>query len=1183
MSPNAVIILLAVASHSVEGIHQAVHPKFGISGDVQNWATLIQNYILQLASDGIKRDVTQSLFDTATYVLEKKDGNEVVRQVSERLGDYFSVKKQAAQDLADKVRDLHDSWLLRNRSVADKLTQLGTDVFRDSDIPSRLPQDLEFSAYFKQPVSFNHSTVKISDEVPRDDYLVINTVNFTNGLEELFKENAKKDRFLRWQYFGSYAGLVRLYPGREWGTNFAGFYNDYDPRVRPWYIAATSGPKDVVIILDCSKSMDGEKFRITKSIAKAVINTLTRQDYVNVVCARASHWDEVGKWHHFRTQVLSCQANRMVPATNAHRKDLIEKIYALEAGGTSELEKGFEMAFDLLNGKARTGCQSILVFVTDGKDTDGENVRCGPGYYTRSGYVPGPICKYNWTKVWDTVKNENQQMTPKARIFSYLTKEDGEIFPGKLACEHRGSMKRIDSGENLISKMSNYFNFLSSNAMNTKGLWTSPYLDAWGLGLLVSYVIPVVSNITGNTIGVVGVDATIEDLENVLKRYQWGSVYSFLINKEGETIFHPFLKPSTNLLDDPIFIPISQLEQDKEGHPTEFSKVLSEMVQGETGHLRIENGRRGSPKGDFRAGIKYEIMPSTYYYGALNDSEYSFAFSLADTDQEFRRSQEPVDKTRFHAPVNKSYFNLLIEYNSTVARREVPGAFEYLEVKYNEPKYPGLRVTYLHSSIFLAPKCYCDPNKYFYNDDLAQKTVDAHLWMNSVDEEMPGCENMENGKYEKGLRADVLITQPIEAHWRNRSFDSLNEVKWTYVGMRTGVFRTYPGHRSTRTYDPSQRPWFFRAKSTPDKTSISTPYMDAAGVGKIVTISQAVFEGMTPRTTENCQNYSKTGPWPGGCVCDSDSDCIVGRCYLSKAPGHNRERRRCATERVEAITCLDILYNDFHKNTMAIMQASDGIKSCGMKYDCPDGEPDCETRCYLFDDRANLIADPDFLNASSLDTSKYKGVTMGKKQGEIMRELIYKHGFFQRKESLDFQGSCSISPYAPKVTLEGTPTNPEEQDNYYKNKGPIPKFSNTYGCIQDVVSFEANSSALGPSHMITGNVSGPCMSGFYYVTELPKTNLFLLVIEDFKEYTETIFFNFNCKIARSVVNSGAYRIINGTCAHQDAAETTLADQGVCPALRDIEIPCTYTTATHTQVSSCVMTLLLVVAVYVIQH
>ena len=48
-----------------------------------------------------------------------------------------------------------------------------------------------------------------------------------------------------------------------------------------------------------------------------------------------------------------------------------------------------------------------------------------------------------------------------------------------------------------------------------------------------------------------------------------------------------------------------------------------------------------------------------------------------------------------------------------------------------------------------------------------------------------------------------------------------------------------------------------------------------------------------------------------------------------------------------------------------------------------------------------------------------------------------------------------------QVTLEGTPKNPEELDNYYKNKGPIPKFSNDFGCITDVVGYVANVSALG--------------------------------------------------------------------------------------------------------------------------
>lgn len=65
---------------------------------------------------------------------------------------------------------------------------------------------------------------------------------------------------------------------------------------------------------------------------------LTKEDYVNVICARASHWNEVGKWFFYETQVMSCQADSLVPATNAHRKDLIEKVMHLKPGGTSEFE-----------------------------------------------------------------------------------------------------------------------------------------------------------------------------------------------------------------------------------------------------------------------------------------------------------------------------------------------------------------------------------------------------------------------------------------------------------------------------------------------------------------------------------------------------------------------------------------------------------------------------------------------------------------------------------------------------------------------------------------------------------------------------------------------------------------------------------------------------------------------------
>ena len=156
----------------------------------------------------------------------------------------------------------------------------------------------------------------------------------------------------------------------------------------------------------------------------------------------------------------------------------------------------------------------------------------------------------------------------------------------------------------------------------------------------------------------------------------------------------------------------------------------------------------------------------------------------------FREISEPNDLAKY----TKSYFNLLIEYNSTKARKELRGEFETLQVKINETKYPGLRVSYPFSSIFFAPNIYCDPNSYFYDDDLASKTIDAHNYINShilnksfVD---LGCDT-DSLKYKKGTRAYVLVSQPIEEFWRTRPADAVKEVKWTYVGMRTGVFRNY--------------------------------------------------------------------------------------------------------------------------------------------------------------------------------------------------------------------------------------------------------------------------------------------------------------------------------------------------------------------------------------------------------
>ncbi|VEL25291.1 unnamed protein product [Protopolystoma xenopodis] len=164
--------------------------------------------------------------------------------------------------------------------------------------------------------------------------------------------------------------------------------------------------------------------------------------------------------------------------------------------------------------------------------------------------------------------------------------------------------------------------------------------------------------------------------------------------------------------------------------------------------------------------------------------------------------------------------------------------------------------------------------------------------------------------------------------------------------------------------------------------------------------------------------------------------------------------------------------------------------------------------------------------------------------------------------ALPLKGECSFVPPSPRVTMVGIPRTPAEVDEALHSRGPIFGFSNSYACIQDVVSFKANDSALGISRMLTGNVSGPCTSALYYLVGLPETNLYLLVMENWRDReAENSFYPFNCQITRRTVASGAYRIINGTCAHQDDSEGTLAEEKKCPPLLNVSLTCAYNAAT----------------------
>ena len=84
-----------------------------------------------------------------------------------------------------------------------------------------------------------------------------------------------------YEYYGSQLGTYMQWPGIDWCPS------TYDPRFRPWFAAGAAGPKDVVVVIDTSGSMNSgasrRRIEMAEEAASRVIDTLTESDYAAVV------------------------------------------------------------------------------------------------------------------------------------------------------------------------------------------------------------------------------------------------------------------------------------------------------------------------------------------------------------------------------------------------------------------------------------------------------------------------------------------------------------------------------------------------------------------------------------------------------------------------------------------------------------------------------------------------------------------------------------------------------------------------------------------------------------------------------------------------------------------------------------------------------------------------------------
>ena len=338
------------------------------------------------------------------------------------------------------------------------------------------------------------------------DPQAIETVCFTRALDEFILEKRKRDEGF-WKplghepfkiYFGSQNGVFRIFPAPHYST-----CNKYDPRLRPWYVAAGGGPKNILMVLDKSGSMiEKDKIGVLKLAAKRVVSTATVGDRIAIVP--------------FDSEPLDFTDNGyMYIATQENKDLLLSRIDELQPSGGTNFYDAFETAFDILDrsivDEVTVNCNTAILFLTDGIMTLPEDK------------VEQDVIDLVQTRLAAAAARLNNPVY----MFTYsVSGGDPEIdvFPKQLSCSvETGVWSQITFEEEIVESLSSYYKFfalgLGTGANEGFTAWVEPYsfFSSNTVGTTVSAPVYDRSKTPHLFLGVVGIDFTLTALDAALK------------------------------------------------------------------------------------------------------------------------------------------------------------------------------------------------------------------------------------------------------------------------------------------------------------------------------------------------------------------------------------------------------------------------------------------------------------------------------------------------------------------------------------------------------------------------------------------------------------------------------------------------------------------------------------------
>ncbi|XP_038150706.1 voltage-dependent calcium channel subunit alpha-2/delta-1a isoform X2 [Cyprinodon tularosa] len=602
------------------------HGQFPTPQMVKDWVEQIQKELITLTdkASGLQDLIEIYKKHRTHFSVESNNATELVATASKNIEQLLANRSDALKRLATEAERLQKEHEWRVDSDPNKLlyynakdgmnrTSLEKEQETEEEKRNRfIPDDFEIDPTFKRHVSYNTTAVHIPTDIYEGSTIILNELNWTDALDDVFRKNKEEDESLLWQVFGSATGLARYYPASPWidKRSAPDKIDLYDVRRRPWYIQGAASPKDMLILVDASGSVSGLTLKLIKTSVSKMLETLSDDDFVNVVSFNKT------------AKPVAC-FEHLVQANVRNKRILKDAVQKLKAEGITNYTSGFELAFAQLAqaNVSRANCNRIIMLFTDGGEERAEEI----------------FQKYN-------PKQEVRIFTFSVGQHSY---DKGPIQ--WMACNNKGYYYEIPSIGAIRLNTQEYLDVLgrpmvkadsrSKRKSKAKEVqWTNVYLDALELGLVITGTMPVFNKTnTGSKksqnqliLGVMAIDVSLEDIKRLTPRFTFGpNGYYFAIDPNGYVLLHPNLQPLTAKFDEPVTLDFldAELENDIK------VEIRTRMINGKTGKYTISTLVKSQDERYIDQGQR------TYTFAPVNGTDYSLALVLPDYSMKYIRAK----------------------------------------------------------------------------------------------------------------------------------------------------------------------------------------------------------------------------------------------------------------------------------------------------------------------------------------------------------------------------------------------------------------------------------------------------------------------------------------------------------------------------------------------------------------